>query len=83
MKQRKSKWVVCERQEVLKARTAVPVELAVVTEAALNNGTFSRYLQRRNRTAFDLGFHKESFDGRVDLSKLPTVKITGGEAEAR
>lgn len=78
MKQKRSKWVVCKKQKVLSPKTAEPVEVAVVTEAARANGAFAKYLQKKGCLAFDLSIHGGSFKGRVELSKLPTVTIKGG-----
>lgn len=79
MKQRRTRWAVCKKQRVLDPKTAEPVEVAVVTEIALANGRFATYLKKMRRTAFDLRIHGASFEGRVDLSKLQTVTIKGGE----
>lgn len=79
MKHKRSRWIVCKQQRVLDPKTAEPVEMAFVTEMALANGRFATYLDKTHRTAFDLRTHRTSFEGRVDLSKLPTVTIKGGE----
>lgn len=79
MKQKRTRWAVCKKQRKLDPKTAEPVEVAFVTENALANGAFSKYLKKMRRIAFDLRIHGASFDGRVDLSKLPTITVKGGE----